>query len=90
MTTTNGDADEPQEPLLVMQIDASLLASWQQTARGKAADILKRSPGEIHYYPSEADALSKSALTGLPGENPNTGINVAVKFSGRFAADIPK
>lgn len=84
-----GDDEETQETLLVMQIDAALLASWQQTARGKVADILARSPGEVHFYPSEADALSKAALTGLPGENPNTGINVAVKFSGRFAANIP-
>jgi len=87
--TTPPPEEEPQEPLLIMQIDAVLLASWQQTARGKAKEVLARSPGEVHYYASEADALSKSALTSLPGENPNTGINVAVKFSGRFAADIP-
>jgi len=83
------DDDDVQETLLVMQIDAGLLESWQKTARGKASDILARSPGEIHYYASEADTLSKSALTGLPGDNLNTGINVAVKFAGRFAANIP-
>ena len=85
-----GNGEETEETLLTMAIDATLLALWQQTSRtGKVKTILARSAGAIHFYPSEADALSKAALTGLPGEDPRSGINVAVKFSERFARNIP-
>lgn len=89
MVESNWAEETPKETLLTMVIDAATLAMWTSLATGEVKEILSRSPGAIHYYPSEAEALSESALHSLPGEDARSGVNVAVKFSGRFAASIP-
>jgi len=81
--------ETPPERIVSMPIDAGTLATWTLIAKGKVKTILERSPGGLQFFPSEADALAADALSGLPGMNDLTGIDVASKFHDRIAAYIP-